>query len=149
MLWAYKGTPLSPASSFTKNEYKSFVSKLAFLYTAKTKLYVSLLIIHKCNYRIFSIKEVTDTDLIVQKSHFSTKEDLLGLLCTPMIYIVAGKYRKLHEYEKMFNFLVKTTLQMLIILIIICYFHIYMITIVGTECVCFILICNFHFHSST
>jgi hypothetical protein len=37
--------------------------------------------------------------------------------------------------KKMFNFLVKTMLQMLIILIIICYFHIYMITIVGTECV--------------
>jgi len=52
-----------------------------------------------------------------------------------MIYIVAGKYIKLHDYEKMFTFLVKTMLQMVIILIIICYFHIYMITILGTECV--------------
>jgi len=49
IIWAYEGTPLSPASSSTKNEYKSFVSKLAFLYTARTKLYVSLLVIRKCN----------------------------------------------------------------------------------------------------
>jgi len=52
-----------------------------------------------------------------------------------MIYRVAGKYRKLCKYEKMFNLLVKTMLQMLIILIIICYFHTFMITIMGTECV--------------
>jgi len=38
MIWAYKETPLSPASSSIKNEYKRFVSKLALLYTAKTKL---------------------------------------------------------------------------------------------------------------
>jgi len=50
-----------------------------------------------------------------------------------MMYIVEGKYRKLHKYEKIFNFFVKTMLQMPIILIIICYFHIYLITVVGTE----------------
>jgi hypothetical protein len=43
---------------------------------------------------------VTDTDLIVQKTHFSTKEDLVDFLCTPTIYMVAGKYIKLHENEK-------------------------------------------------
>jgi len=53
--------------------------------------------------------------------------NLVDLLCTPMIYVAAGKYIKLHDHEKMFNFLVKTMLQMVIILIIICYFHIYMI----------------------
>jgi hypothetical protein len=35
----------------------------------------------------------------------------------------------------MFNFSVKTMLQMLRMLIILCYFHIYMITVVGTVCV--------------
>ena len=49
-------------------------------------------------------------NLIVKKSHISTKVDLVGLPCTPMIH-GDGKYRQLHK--NIFNFSVNTMLQML------------------------------------